>query len=78
MNFLFNQNQSHLIPAKQQLKKQSANQKLKSYQNCWVCEGWSEKKFQWKPQISGESIKEPIYIHFDFDEYRPWLMEKVK
>jgi hypothetical protein len=21
--------------------------------------------------------KEPVYIHFDFDEYKPWLMNKV-
>jgi hypothetical protein len=44
---------------------------------CWVCEGWSEKKFEWKVEISGTiRIKEPVYIHFDFDEYRPCLMEK--
>jgi hypothetical protein len=21
--------------------------------------------------------REPVYIHFDFDEYRPWLMNKL-
>jgi hypothetical protein len=21
-------------------------------------------------------VKEPVYIHFDFDEFRPWLMNK--
>lgn len=26
--------------------------------------------------ISGTMAREPVYIHFDFDEYRPWLMEK--
>lgn len=26
--------------------------------------------------ISGKTVKEPIYIHFDFDQYRPWLLEK--
>lgn len=26
--------------------------------------------------ISGKSLREPVYIHFDFDEYRPWLLEK--
>jgi hypothetical protein len=43
---------------------------------CWICEGWSEKKFEWKIGISGQNIKEPVYIHFDFDEYRPCLLEK--
>lgn len=26
--------------------------------------------------ISGKSIRDPVYIHFDFDEYRPWLLDK--
>lgn len=43
---------------------------------CWVCEGWSEMKFEWKIGKSGPHVKEPVYIHFDFDEYRPWLMDK--
>jgi hypothetical protein len=24
-----------------------------------------------------EIAKEPVYIHFDFDDYKPWLMNKV-
>lgn len=47
-----------------------------SYKMCWICEGWSEKRFEWKSGISGHHFKEPVYIHFDFDEYRPWLMVK--
>lgn len=43
---------------------------------CWICEGWSEMKFEWKVGKSGTGIREPVYIHFDFDEYRPWLMDK--
>lgn len=50
--------------------------KIMSYQNCWVCEGWSERKFEWKMGISGSILKEPVYIHFDFDTYTPWLLEK--
>lgn len=26
--------------------------------------------------ISGKVIREPVYIHFDFDNYTPWLLEK--
>ena len=47
-----------------------------SYQMCWVCEGWTEHRFEWKVGKSGNTAKEPVYIHFDFDEYRPWLIEK--
>lgn len=43
---------------------------------CWVCEGWTEHKFDWRIGKSGNTAKEPVYIHFDFDEYRPWLLEK--
>jgi len=24
------------------------NAKVLSYQKCWICEGWSEMKFEWK------------------------------
>lgn len=41
--------------------------KVASYQNCWVCEGWSEHKFEWRFKKSGLTAKEPAYIHFDFD-----------
>lgn len=54
----------------------NSNAKIMSYQSCWICEGWSEMKFEWKVGISGTIVKEPVYIHFDFDEYRPWLLEK--
>ena len=50
--------------------------KIRSYQNCWVCEGWTEMKFEWKMGISSGLVKEPVYIHFDFDTYKPWLLEK--
>jgi hypothetical protein len=52
------------------------NAKVMSYQMCWICEGWSEMKFEWKVGKSGKIMKEPVYIHFDFDEYRPWLCDK--
>lgn len=54
----------------------ASNAKIMSYKMCWVCEGWNEMKFEWKIGKSGNHVKEPVYIHFDFDEYRPWLMEK--
>ncbi len=50
--------------------------KLNSVQNCWVCEGWSEMKFEWRIGMSGDGEEEPVYIHFDFDEYMPWLLHK--
>ena len=52
------------------------NAKINSYQSCWVCEGWREQKFEWDPSKSGNILKEPVYIHFDFDEYKPSALTK--
>ena len=57
--------------------KKNRDAKINSYQNCWVCEGWREQKFVWDPAKSGNILKEPVYIHFDFDDYRPSAMSKA-
>jgi hypothetical protein len=34
--------------------------------NCWVCEGWSDKKFEFTPGISTDKQidkETPIYLH---------------
>ena len=49
--------------------------KTKSYLKCWVCEGWKEKEFIWKNGKSGDLRGEPMYIHFAFDDWQPWLMQ---
>ncbi|CAD8112195.1 unnamed protein product [Paramecium sonneborni] len=41
---------------------------------CWICEGWQEIKFEWTAHKSGSLYNEPIFIHFDFEDYRPLLM----
>jgi hypothetical protein len=33
-------------------------------------------KFVWTIGHSGVNCKEPAYIHFDFDDYMPWLLNK--
>ena len=38
--------------------------------NCWICEGWSECKFDIRSRISGAKVN----LHFEFDDYRPDLM----
>ena len=44
--------------------------------NCWVCEGWSESVIRWVLMESGNAIKEPIYIHFEYMNFKPLIMEK--
>eukprot|EP00347_Sterkiella_histriomuscorum_P017331 403349792 len=49
----------------------SSLQKYKVKDNCWICEGWSEFKFDLRvPQHIGVEV----YLHFDFDDYKPDLM----
>jgi hypothetical protein len=40
---------------------------MKVKDNCWICEGWSELKFDLRCKTLGADIN----IHFDFDDYRP-------
>jgi hypothetical protein len=39
-----------------------------------LCEGWREVKFTWVKGKSGSSCIEPIFIHFEFDDYRPDIL----
>eukprot|EP00359_Climacostomum_virens_P009598 CAMPEP_0204913250 /NCGR_PEP_ID=MMETSP1397-20131031/11196_1 /ASSEMBLY_ACC=CAM_ASM_000891 /TAXON_ID=49980 /ORGANISM="Climacostomum Climacostomum virens, Strain Stock W-24" /LENGTH=869 /DNA_ID=CAMNT_0052084449 /DNA_START=77 /DNA_END=2683 /DNA_ORIENTATION=- len=45
--------------------------KLTSERNCWICHGWKEMKFSWRPGDSGSASVEPIYIHLECDDYLP-------
>lgn len=57
------------------------NSKMKKYvvwrecSRCWICERWSEVEFTWKPEVSGNTV-DPVFLHLDFDDYLPDLMEK--
>jgi hypothetical protein len=37
--------------------------------NCWVCHGWKEMKFTWRPNELASV--EPIYLHLECDDYLP-------
>ncbi|KAM3131808.1 hypothetical protein pb186bvf_016058 [Paramecium bursaria] len=42
---------------------------------CWICQGWIEIKYTYTIQKSGKIESYPIFIHFEFEDYRPTLME---
>ncbi|CAD8120300.1 unnamed protein product [Paramecium sonneborni] len=46
----------------------------KQRDSCWICEGWEEVKFTWSPGKSGGMNNDPIFLHVNFDGYRPVLM----
>ncbi|KAM3145067.1 hypothetical protein pb186bvf_002742 [Paramecium bursaria] len=43
---------------------------------CWICQGWVEIKFTYHPKRSGQLESFPIFIHFQFEDFRPTLMEQ--
>lgn len=46
-----------------------------SYRNvCWICEGWYEETFRFVVHEEDPDGKKLVYIHFDFEEYRPRLI----
>ena len=52
--------------------------KLKANSNCWICEGWTEVRFEYKPGVSDDNPNhdkfDPIYLHLECDEYEKDLM----
>lgn len=50
---------------------------LNACSNWWICEGWTEVKFEWTPGISSptpHNPDEPIYLHLSCDDYKEDLM----
>ena len=43
---------------------------------CWICEGWSELEFEWVSNLSGDENQDPIFIHFEFENYKPIYIPK--
>lgn len=41
--------------------------------NCWICEGWSECKFELRLAAKDATIK----IHFDFEHFHPALVPQT-
>ncbi|CAD8064944.1 unnamed protein product [Paramecium sonneborni] len=42
--------------------------------SCWICDGWQEVKFTWTPGKSGGMNNDPIFVHLNFENYKPVLM----
>jgi hypothetical protein len=50
--------------------------KLKTASNCWICEGWSEFQFEFRPNrfidmMEGDTVK----IHLSIDNYEGQLLD---
>jgi hypothetical protein len=42
---------------------------LKAASNCWICEGWSEYKFEVIPPTKIDEKTVPVYLHLSTDDY---------
>ena len=55
---------------------------LQCSSHCWICEGWTQVKFEFDPTQSTLEHKLPVgpddkvTIHFDFEHYSQEFMEK--
>lgn len=50
---------------------------LKANSNCWICEGWTQVKFEWNPGISSNHQIDPeigVFLHLSCDDYSPDLL----
>lgn len=50
---------------------------LHAFSNCWICEGWSEVRFEWRiSQKNQELKKNKVKIHLSCDNYAPDKMRR--
>jgi NLR family CARD domain-containing protein 3 len=50
---------------------------LQACSNCWICEGWTDVRFEWTPGLSSDDIIKddlPFFLHLEIDNYEPDLM----
>ena len=50
-------------------------QKIRSKNNCWICEGWREIKFHYKPNnYEGNLESAYVHLHLNFENYKPYQL----
>lgn len=54
--------------------KNQAHIKLKAQSNCWICEGWTEFKFNYIPKSKVDTKIQPVALHVSCDNYEPHLL----
>lgn len=45
--------------------------KIRAKNSCWICEGWREIKFSYKPINQEEAANYKVKLHLSFEEYKP-------
>ena len=53
-------------------------QKLRSKNNCWICEGWREIKFHYKPnKYEGDLDSAYVRLHLNFENYKSYDLRLI-
>ena len=53
-------------------------QKLRSKNNCWICEGWREIKFHYKPnKYEGNLESAYVRLHLNFENYKSFNLKLI-
>lgn len=65
------------------------NKQVKCLENCWICNGWADVSVEWDPQrvvwnrrlqhfaLNKLSTQvEPVYIHLEIDDFKPYLLHQ--
>ena len=53
-------------------------QKLRSKNNCWICEGWREIKFHYKPnKYEGNLESAYVRLHLNFENYKSFNLRLI-
>lgn len=42
--------------------------------NCWICEGWLEYRFEWTNESSTIKGIDELFLHLEIDSYKPCKM----
>ncbi|KAL4496016.1 hypothetical protein ABPG72_015438 [Tetrahymena utriculariae] len=42
---------------------------------CWICDRWQEINFEITAEASSTFAKHPVFLHLDFENYRPYYMD---
>ncbi|CAI2371034.1 unnamed protein product [Moneuplotes crassus] len=60
------------------MAKKDRKYSLHAYSNCWICEGWTEVRFEWRlnPDQSDKNKRNRIKIHLSCDNYEPDKLRK--
>ncbi|KAL4432711.1 hypothetical protein ABPG74_011532 [Tetrahymena malaccensis] len=48
----------------------------KAFDNCWICHGWTEIRFEMRDTGSDVFTGEPAFLHLDFEDYQPIYMDR--